>query len=387
MGRRTVGLALAFAVGVTLLAVPQAVGASVKGDPTATTLWLRVDDKRVGPGERATFSARLQNSTTGSPAAGADVLLMRRPVDGRLWRFVDVKRTGLDGRVAWTKYISASGEYQALFRGSSAYSLARSDNRTVVVKPIVTSRLSRDWVRPTGSVRLDARVRPVFDSERVRLQRKVGGVWRTADRQKQGGQGRVTFRIGGMDAYGPERYRVAVGERIGHLPAISEPWKLTTVRLVTYRIETRGKVAGVLDAFKQRTAEIYADPRGWSRSYVHFKRVTSGGGFSLFLSQAKFVPSFGSVCARYWSCRVGRNVIINENRWRRGTPHFKRSGGTMAEYRAMVTNHETGHWFGLGHATCGGRGEAAPVMMQQSKGLYGCEPNAWPIPGEIAGVR
>jgi len=63
------------------------------------------------------------------------------------------------------------------------------------------------------------------------------------------------------------------------------------------------------------------------------------------------------------------------------------SGGTLAEYRAMVINHETAHWFGLGHGTCGGRGKPAPAMMQQSKGLYGCKPSPWPLLGEIARVR
>ena len=92
------------------------------------------------------------------------------------------------------------------------------------------------------------------------------------------------------------------------------------MRLVTYQIETRGKVRGALDSFRERTAEIYADPRGWSRANVHFKRVQSGGAFSLVLSQAKYVPTFAPICDRYWSCRVGRYVIINEDRWRRGTP-------------------------------------------------------------------
>lgn len=390
MGTRVIGSLAAFALGVTLLTAPSASGveaAGVQGEPAPARLQMRVDDKRVGPGERATFSARILDSATGSPVAGADLLLMRRPVDGKRWRFVDGKSSGQGGRVAWTKRIAASGEYQVLFRGSSAYSLARSDNRTVVVKPVVTSRLHRDWVRPDGVVRLSGRVRPAFGGERVSLQRRTDGSWRTVARVQQGGQGRFAFRVGGMDAYGPQAYRVVLDERDAHLGATSATMQLTTVRLVTYRIETRGKVRGILDAFKERTAEIYADPRGWSRSYVHFKRVKSGGAFSLVLSQAKYVPSFAPICDRYWSCRVGRYVIINENRWRQGTPYFKKAGGSIAEYRAMVVNHETGHWFGLAHATCGGSGQTAPVMMQQSKGLYGCEPNPWPLAGEIARVR
>ena len=56
-------------------------------------------------------------------------------------------------------------------------------------------------------------------------------------------------------------------------------------------------------------------------------------------------------------------------------------------YAAVVVNHETGHWLGLGHASCPGRGRPAPVMQQQSIGMQGCTPNAWPLDGELAGVR
>ncbi len=394
MGRRTVGLTLALAVGVTLLAAPEAsgteawAGAVSRATSTPTSLTLRADDKKLSPGDRVTFKARLLDQGTGSSVAGEQVMLQWQRSGSSGWQEGTTKTTGQGGRVQWRNLSTTYSSYfRVVYLGSASWESSVSPSRLVVVNPAVAAALKRTWVRPDGTVKLTGRVSPAFGGERVNVQRSVDGRWRTVAQVQQGGQGKFAFRIGGMNAYGPQRYRVSLEARDAHLAAASDVMQLTTVRLVTYRIETRGKVAGALDTFKQRTAEIFADPRGWSRSYVHFKRVKSGGGFSLFLSQAKFVPSFGSVCARYWSCRVGRNVIINENRWRHGTHYFKRSGGTMSEYRAMVVNHETGHWFGLGHATCGGRGQAAPVMMQQSKGLNGCKPNAWPLPGEIARVR
>ena len=130
----------------------------------------------------------------------------------------------------------------------------------------------------------------------------------------------------GAGAYGRQAYRVALDARDHHLAATSKRMTLSTVRVVTYHIETRGHVRGALKSFKKRTAEIYADRRGWSRSYIHFTRVKSGGAFSLVLSAARHVPAFAPICSSYYSCRVGRYVVINEDRWRAGTPYFKRAG-------------------------------------------------------------
>ena len=233
--------------------------------------------------------------------------------------------------------------------------------RKVYVKPVVRAGLKRDWVRPDGVVKLAGRGAP-------RLRGGAGDAaaprrWTVAHRRTHPAGRSRSVRL-------PHRRHArlrAAGVPGGAREPRSTTWappatpmRLTTVRLVTYHIETRGKVRGALDSFKERTAEIYADPRGWSRANVHFKRVKSGGAFSLVLSQAKYVPTFAPICDRYWSCRVGRYVIINEDRWRRGTPYFKKSGGTLREYRAMVVNHETGHWFGLGHASCGGQGSGRP---------------------------
>ena len=153
-------------------------------------------------------------------------------------------------------------------------------------------------------------------------------------------------------------------------------------RRVTYSIATRGPVRANLGEFARQAQETYADPRGWRAGGIEFRRVRYGGHFTLMLSTAAMVPSFSSVCSSFWSCRVGRYVIINQDRWLGASPAWNHAGRSLRDYRHMVINHETGHWLGRGHAHCPGSGPA-PVMMQQSKGTGGCSFNPWPLPWEL----
>ncbi|MFL6288555.1 MAG: DUF3152 domain-containing protein [Actinomycetes bacterium] len=386
MGIRATIFATVFLVGVTALVSPQSTGDALARAAAAqpTDLKLSVSERRVGPGEQFTISAELKLDADSSPVAGESVQLQWQRLGVSGWKDGGTATTGGQGRATWKQRTPESRRYRAVYDGTATFAASVSGVSKVTMKPVVTAKASRDWVRPDGTVTVRARVSPAYRAEFVTLQERDGGHWSDVKRKRQDAHGRASFTVGGRGQYGPQRYRVVLDRRDDHLGAQSSSVEVSTVRLVTYVIETRGKVRGALPAFRSRTAEIYADPRGWSRADVHFKRVKSGGAFSLVLSQAKYVPSFGSPCDRYWSCRVGRYVIINENRWRHGTPYFKSAGGTLRQYRAMVVDHETGHWFGLDHATCGGKGQLAPVMMQQSKGLYGCKPNAWPLPSEIA---
>ena len=103
----------------------------------------------------------------------------------------------------------------------------------------------------------------------------------------------------------------------------------------------------------------------------------------MVLAQARYLPAFSSVCSTLYSCRAGRFVIINQTA---GARLARTSPARLDTYRQMVVNHETGHWLGLGHALLPAPGAPAPVMQQQSKGMQGCRPNAWPLPREINAV-
>lgn len=154
-------------------------------------------------------------------------------------------------------------------------------------------------------------------------------------------------------------------------------------RTVRYSVRTRGKIVASMQDFRRLAQETYEDPRGWRAKGVRFVPVARGGAFTLWLAAAGTVPTFSSSCSSMWSCRVGRNVIINQTRWRFASPAWNARHRSPRDYRHMVVNHETGHWLGKGHAGCPGRGQLAPVMMQQSKGTHGCRLNPWPTAAEL----
>lgn len=120
---------------------------------------------------------------------------------------------------------------------------------------------------------------------------------------------------------------------------------------------------------------------GWSHHGEHTFRRVSEGPAGLVIRIATPATT-DSICGRSGldthgevNCRVGADVMVNLKRWQQGSPEFR---GPLSEYRALIINHEVGHWLGRGHETCPGRGRPAPAMMQQIYGLKGCVSNAWP---------
>lgn len=159
-------------------------------------------------------------------------------------------------------------------------------------------------------------------------------------------------------------------------------------KTIPYCVAVKGVNESALPTLRSKLAHTYSDIRGWSLDgRINYKEVSSGCEFTVWLSAAYLMPTFGAICDSMWSCRVGPSVVINYDRWQNASPAWNKNGGTLDEYRDMVINHETGHWIGFGHASCGGRGQAAPVMQQQSIDLQGCTFSPWPSASEVNTAR
>lgn len=156
----------------------------------------------------------------------------------------------------------------------------------------------------------------------------------------------------------------------------------------SYCVAAKGVDASNLAGLRAKLASTYADGRGWGLGGdVSFVEVTTGCNFTVWLSAASLMSSFGAICDSLWSCAVSPNVILNYDRWTGASSAWNAAGGSLDNYRSMVINHETGHWLGFGHRNCGGAGQPAPVMQQQSISLQGCTFNPWPNAAELSTLR
>ena len=134
--------------------------------------------------------------------------------------------------------------------------------------------------------------------------------------------------------------------------------------------------------FAEEVESILYDRRSWGGGgRIAFRRVDSGpADFRVTLAKPRLVDR---LCAplptrgRY-SCFNGYRAVINKMRWRRAAAsyEFKKR---LRHYRRYLINHEVGHALGHGHRACPRAGARAPVMMQQTKGVYPCRRNWWPL--------
>ncbi|MEU3505061.1 DUF3152 domain-containing protein [Streptomyces hundungensis] len=125
---------------------------------------------------------------------------------------------------------------------------------------------------------------------------------------------------------------------------------------------------------------ILSDGRSWAaHGKGRFQLVADGADVVIKIATPKttdkLCASVGDTGGEL-NCEVAGGVVVNLKRWAKGSPQY---AGPPAEYRHLIINHEIGHLIGYHqHMGCPGPGRAAPVMMQQIKGLDGCTSNAWP---------
>ncbi|WP_245679136.1 DUF3152 domain-containing protein, partial [Actinomadura hibisca] len=150
---------------------------------------------------------------------------------------------------------------------------------------------------------------------------------------------------------------------------------------VRYAVEVERGLPFSGAQFAAEVHRVLNDPRSWGHGgKMRFVRVASGPvRFRVSLSSPALTDR---LCLPLrtggeLSCRSGLRSIINARRWGQGAVTY---GRDLATYREYVINHEVGHALGHGHQACPGAGRRAPVMVQQTKSLYGCRTNPWPFP-------
>ncbi|MDC5699075.1 DUF3152 domain-containing protein [Intrasporangium calvum] len=266
-------------------------------------------------------------------------------------------------------------------------------------------------------MREQARARPATSVRRLRLQRAaaatavaaclVANVWVVARASNESGASGALAAIGkvstevGLRSKGPAAPSAAkkpapprVVERgSGTLTPVTIPGDaLTTAdtgRPVRISIEAEGGLEVDPAEFATMVAQTLTDPRGWQQvDDVRFVAVSPEeiqGGAQVDLRIALASPdTTDRLCAPLQtrgqvSCHNGGRAVINLRRWQLGVAAY---GSDLAAYRSYLVNHEVGHGLGHGHDYCGGPGQVAPVMMQQTYGLKGC--TAWPWPAAKA---
>ncbi len=158
----------------------------------------------------------------------------------------------------------------------------------------------------------------------------------------------------------------------------------TAGRIRHFRLAIESNITVVSMAeFAAKVNQTLGDPRSWIAGGAYrLQQVAAGASYEFTIYLVTEATST-RMCAGlntggYTSCREGAHVVLNLDRWMSSIPGYVSRGVPLETYRAYMINHEVGHALGHGHELCPKHGALAPVMEQQTLGLHGCLPNAWP---------
>ena len=150
--------------------------------------------------------------------------------------------------------------------------------------------------------------------------------------------------------------------------------------------------------FKSQVKKILTDPRGWKKYGYDFKRRSNisfygqhkgNVYFSIELMEddeiSRLFPTVSSRNNKLSVCDMyNHKIYINKYRWHNGSEASKLP---LDMYRHYVINHEVGHILGKYHRRSRNSDGTTPVMMQQTKGTYGCTPNPFPSDEDAENTR
>jgi hypothetical protein len=150
----------------------------------------------------------------------------------------------------------------------------------------------------TGStIRLTGTVSPVRTGLAVAVQRKYGGTWHTVARTTLTAKGTWLVATRTPSSRGWLSHR-AVAARNGTLPeATVRARRVDNYTRHTDIVRKRGHITVTMKTFARQAAQTYAEARGWRAGHHRFARVSEGGDFTLVMSEAKYLPSYSSVCS------------------------------------------------------------------------------------------
>lgn len=174
-------------------------------------------------------------------------------------------------------------------------------------------------------------------------------------------------------------------------------------KAIRYAVEIEKSIPITRAELRKFLQGAYCDKRGWTRTgRVSFQPVdkrTKGVTRIQLLKKAGVKREcsrlLGEQSSGNYSCASTalNEIVLNYERWSKGASEFNAMGGTMTQYRTMVSTHEMGHVLDLRHQMCTTQGGLAPVMMQQSISMKSsstgktCKPNPWPLQHEINRLR
>ncbi len=155
---------------------------------------------------------------------------------------------------------------------------------------------------------------------------------------------------------------------------------------IGYRVLIEVGLEEELATWVQTVNTVLTAEQGWKAAGRELLPVSDKPRFWVLLARPKTVDrlclplrTMGQL-----SCGRKRRASLNLDRWQKGV---KTWGEEIEGYRLYMINHEVGHLLGVPHQACAGEGEVAPIMLQQTLSLDGCEAQGWPTPAEITLLR